>query len=644
MGPATMCRRPADTPGQGPSGAPGRRGHTGRCRRHRHGATADTMGVRATPGTAVLAAPHMSRRTGRSYGPLPASRYDGGPHAAGCRDGRRGGRGAAPGGVGPPGGAPGPHSPSHPHHSTESQHASLHLAWIHPAHRTRRRAGRLRRGPDRRGPPRDGRGGRRHPHTGHRLRLEPRQPGDVRVRPVEPARPRTAGGGPARLHPVGERLPHALRLAEVRRPVGLRRGLPADQLGQQQSVLLQLVRLDQGHPWQGRGGLGDADGRHRRGAVRLGPRPYLRHRPVRRRRHGRGPARRLPGRVRRRLRRLRSARAVRHHADGRLRLPVRQPEPHPEAVGRQGPQLLPGLLGAVAAGRHLAGDRRHHRQPGQRHRTARPVDRRLGHRTDRLQHPEPDRRNHREPLRRQHRQARRRPVLDLRHDARPRREPRFGRRPVRQHGGLLPGLHLLQLPHRAVLGPGRQRRPGGRHRFPARPVRPHRDRHDRHRSLVDLEPGRRRRLLHRLPQRHQDRFRDGHLLHRHRSVRRHLLHLHRRRGGLLRSRRRVIGAGDGDDHGRRAQVLHHRQLPPGPGRTRPPEPRLHLRQRFQRRHGPLHPRRHPHPEGDVPRLLRRRGFGLLTTEAVTGPPGGRRPPGRHRPARRCRPAPEPFGT
>lgn len=79
---------------------------------------------------------------------------------------------------------------------------------------------------------------------------------------------RPGGRGHARLHADRERLLRQLRLAEVRRPVGLRARPAADRLVQQLAELLQLVRLVQGHPRQGRGGLRGVDGEQGGLAVR----------------------------------------------------------------------------------------------------------------------------------------------------------------------------------------------------------------------------------------------------------------------------------------------------------------------------------------------------------------------------------------
>ena len=152
------------------------------------------------------------------------------------------------------------------------------------------------------------------PEPGHRLRLEPGQPGDVQLRPAKPRPGRAPGSSPARLHPDRHRLLRPLRLAAIRRPVGLHRRVPADVQREQLPVLLQLVRLHEGHPRQRRGGVRRADGVVRREPLRLGPAPRLRHRAVRRRRHDRRPARRLSGRLRRRRDRLRPAGAVCDHA------------------------------------------------------------------------------------------------------------------------------------------------------------------------------------------------------------------------------------------------------------------------------------------------------------------------------------------
>ncbi|CAG7655927.1 hypothetical protein SBRY_70290 [Actinacidiphila bryophytorum] len=465
---------------------------------------------------------------------------------------------------------------------------------------------------------RRGRGARRGcgPDPGDVLRLEPGQPRDVRVRARRAAGRRPRGGRAARLHAVGERLLRPLRLAEVRRPVGLRPGAAADQRVEQLAVLLQLVRPGQGHPRQGRGGLGRLDGVARGHAVRLGQRPGLRHGSFRGRRHDRRPAGRLSGRLRGRRGRLGPARAVRDLADRRVHLPVRQRQPDARPAGRQSTGLRPGLLGAVAAGGDLAGRLRLHRLPGQRHRAARPVDERVGHRADRVVHPDAAGRHHAQRLRRPVGQAGGAALPDLRHGPRPGRRPGVRHRAVRHDRLVLPGHHLLQLLHRPLLGPRRLDPARRRWRYAPGAHRRDRRRHHRQHRLAELGRGHRRGLLPGLPRRHPGRFADRDLLHRHRADGGHGVQLHGRGGGLLRRGRRGLVRG-GRDHHRRwrirlGPVLHRQQLQPGRGGPRPPERRLHVRGRLRPEHGPVESVHHPHPEGDRRGLLRHRGRHLLT--------------------------------
>ncbi|CAG6394385.1 hypothetical protein SCOCK_260079 [Actinacidiphila cocklensis] len=453
------------------------------------------------------------------------------------------------------------------------------------------------------------------PDPGHLVRLEPGRSRDVRVRAGRAAGRRPRGGRPARLHPVGERLLRPLRLAEVRRPVGLRPGPAADRHVQQLAVLLQLVRPGQGRPRQGRGGLGRLDGLARRHAVRLGQRPGLRDRAVRGRRDDRRPARRLPGRLRRRRGRLGPAGAVRHLPGRRVDVPVRQRQPDARPARRQGAGVRPRSHRPLAAGGDLAGRLRLHRLPGQRHRAAGPVDRRVGHRADRVVHPVAAGRHHTQRLQRPLGQAGGAALPDRRHGPRPGRGPGFRNRAVRFDGLVLPGHHLLQLLHRPLLGSRRLDPAGRRWRYAAGAHRAGRLGHHRQQRLAELGRGHRRGLLPGLPRRHPGRFAHRDLLHRHRPDRGYGVQLRRRRRGLLGRGGAGVGGGHRDHHrvGRRlGAVLHRQQLRPGRGGPRAPERRLHVRRRLQPEHGAVEPLHHPHPQGDRHGLLRHRGRRLLT--------------------------------
>lgn len=253
-----------------------------------------------------------------------------------------------------------------------------------------------------------------------------------------------------------------------------------------------------------------------------------------RRRHDLRDARRLPRCLRGRLHRLRHPGGLRHRSQQRPHLRVQPGQQDPATVGRPGTRRIGRLERTLAAGGRLAGFRRLDRQPRQRHRVPRPVDERPGHRPDPVIDHHAHRRHHPGRLQRCQRRSCRRDLHRLRHGTWPRREPRLRDRPVRHDRHVLPQLHLLQLLHGEVLGPGRHLR--RRHRCPARAHRADGNRHHGHQRLTFLERRQRRRFVHHLPRRYEDGLDDLHFVHGHRTGLRHRIQLHRRR-------RRLIGQG-----------------------------------------------------------------------------------------------------
>ena len=295
----------------------------------------------------------------------------------------------------------------------------------HASHRPRRR-GRARHG---RSPPcsspRPPARPTRRPVTGFGS-----NPGNLAMYAYRPTGcpPAPRGRAPARLHAERDRLLRQLRLAHVRRPVGLRpRRRRADArptTPAAASTCSSRRHRAAGRARRCRSGRWSA---HAVSALRPGPGPGLRHRAVRRRRDDRGHARHLPGRVRRRRGHGRAAVPVRDQRGHRVLLHEPGRRPDARAVGRPRARRvlrLPGPGPRVAIW-HGTSDTTV--VPRNATETARPVDQRA------RRVPDADRRPGRCPAApRWRRTARRRAGLPgRRHGPRHAGRPRQRGRPVR---------------------------------------------------------------------------------------------------------------------------------------------------------------------------------------------------------------------